>query len=103
MGTETSQPDVEESTELPSSSSLHEGPTEPLPSPLNRSSAETAGDSHPVEGEKEKPVTATVSAHQAVPVPSTITAGEAGWDDQSQFAHTLAPADIARILDVDLQ
>ena len=103
MGTETSQPDVEESTELPSSSSLHEGPTKPLPSPLNRSSAETAGTSQSIEGEKEKPATATVSAHQAVPVTSTITAGETEWNDHYQFAHTFAHEDIARILNVDLE
>lgn len=101
MGTETSQPDVEESTDSSSSSSLHEEPPELLPPPLNRFSVEYAGKPQSPEG--EKPASAAVSASHAVPVPSTVTASESEWKDNYQFAHTLAAEDISRILDVDLQ
>ncbi|KAL1960577.1 hypothetical protein VTO42DRAFT_7156 [Malbranchea cinnamomea] len=104
MGKETSQPDVEESTESPSCSSLHEGPPKLLPPPVNSPAAKHPSHLQPPRaGEKSASVaTAARNSSPSVDV-TTHSAGETPWLDQYQFAHTLAADHIARILDVDLQ
>ncbi|KAI1905615.1 hypothetical protein LOZ12_006818 [Ophidiomyces ophidiicola] len=87
MGTETAQPDVEESTEPPPPPPRAAilpcqalDPPPPSPRCLDRWDNDT-----------RPPTTAT-----------TCSLPACKWSDQYQYAHTFQPADIARILGVDL-
>lgn len=100
MGTETS-PDVDESTEPPLRSSLHEGPTNLLRPSVNAVTAEKQQHCHLEHAEKASKATEHTQVETAVL--STPAGGECGWADQYQYAHTFAPSDISWILAVDLQ
>jgi hypothetical protein len=105
MGKETSQSEVEESTESRiGSSSLNEGPVSHLPSPENASTAQKAQHLDPPVSQGKQPTVHLVEKDPNPPAaPLTASAGECKWAEHYQHAHTFAASDIARILDVDLQ
>jgi hypothetical protein len=105
MGEETSQPEVEESTEPPIGSSPDEGPLRHQPSPEHAPVAAQQLQHYVSAGLAEKQPDSDLVAPELTPpaAPQTASAGECKWVEQYQYAHTFPPSEIARILDVDLQ
>jgi hypothetical protein len=105
MGKETSQSEVEESTESRTgSSSLNEGPVSHLSSPERTATAQQSRHLDPPASQGKQPAVHLVEKDLNPPAaPLTASAGECKWVEHYQYAHTFAASDIARILDVDLQ
>lgn len=102
MGTETAQPDVEESTEPPPRAPLHEGTT-----PTPGQAIDCSVPSRRCLDDREKKAAdpeINIRRHSSAATTSTTCSQvECKWDEQYEFAHTLTPSDIALILNVDLQ
>lgn len=104
MGPETSQPDVEETTEPPICSSTYEEPPSIL-QPTIDPIVSVEQQPHCVHRDQDEKSTPTPAAgpHEPLSAPSSVPAGDCQWTDQYQYAHTFAASDIARVLNVDLQ
>lgn len=97
MGTETAQPDVEESTEPPPRAPLHEGTT-PHPGQAIDCSVPSRRD---LDDREKKAANPELIRHHSSA--TTCSQVECKWEEQYEFAHTFTPSDIALILGVDLQ
>ncbi|WEW57320.1 magnesium-transporting ATPase [Emydomyces testavorans] len=95
MGTETAQPDVEESTEQPPQASVLEGTTK-----RPGQAVDISVDFRRDLSEWEKKAGDQVIVRQDSSV--TCSQVECKWEEQYEYAHTFTPSAIASILGVDL-
>ncbi|KGQ01513.1 potassium/sodium efflux P-type ATPase, fungal-type [Paracoccidioides lutzii Pb01] len=97
MGIETSSPDVEESTEPPNTSSIHEGPEQRPGSALNQSTSHLKLD----EGEKVSTSSYKVFSQDST-VPVTLDELKKR-QEICQYAHTYSIPEISLALGADIQ
>ncbi|KMU88396.1 sodium transport ATPase 1 [Coccidioides immitis H538.4] len=96
MGTETTQPDVEESTEPPPCVPIPQGTTKQPGKAVDRS----VGPLRDLDERDKKLGTPDISCRDSSVSYSQV---ECKWEEQYECAHTFTPSQIASILGVDLE